>query len=48
MLQSKKDKSFYTGFTDNLKLRVKQHNHHDSKYSSTKAPYHLVWYCVFL
>lgn len=47
ILQSQKDNSFYTGFTDNLKLRIKQHNQHDSKYSASKAPYELAWYCAF-
>lgn len=48
IIQSQKDKSYYTGYTVTLKNRLKQHNQHDSKYSSTKAPYELVWYCAFL
>ena len=48
ILQSQKDKSFYTGFTRDLKQRVKDHNNHSSKYSSTKAPFVLIWYCAFL
>lgn len=47
IIQSQKDQSFYTGFTDNLKVRLKQHNQHDSKYSSSKAPFKLKWYCAF-
>jgi len=47
ILQSKKDKSFYTGFTTDLKLRLKDHNTHGNKYSSSRAPYELSWYCAF-
>lgn len=34
MLQFKKDNKFYTGYTKNLKLRLKQHQ--DKKVESTK------------
>jgi predicted GIY-YIG superfamily endonuclease len=47
ILQSIKDGSYYTGLTKNLKYRVNQHNYHHSAYTSTKAPYKLVWYGVF-
>jgi len=47
ILQSKKDKSYYTGVTEDLKERIKEHNWHLSKYSSSKAPFELVWYCAF-
>jgi len=47
ILQSKKDKSYYTGVTEDLKERIKEHNWHLSKYSSSKAPLELVWYCAF-
>ncbi len=47
ILQSKKDKSFYTGFTENLKERLKNHNWHMADYTKTKAPFELVWYCAF-
>ncbi|OGE89867.1 MAG: hypothetical protein A2722_04555 [Candidatus Doudnabacteria bacterium RIFCSPHIGHO2_01_FULL_50_11] len=47
ILQSEKDQSYYTGFTEDLKLRLKDHNTHGNKYSSTKTPYHIVWYCAF-
>ena len=48
ILQSQKDDSFYTGYTTDLKARLKDHNTHGNKYSSTKAPYKLIWYCAFL
>lgn len=47
ILQSKKDKSYYKGVTEDLKKRVYDHNHGSNKYSSTKIPFELVWYCAF-
>lgn len=31
----------------NIKEKLKQHNSKTSKFSSTKTPYELVWYCAF-
>ena len=44
ILQSKIDKQFYTGYTDDLQKRVKEHN--DGKVISTKnrLPWKLVYY----
>ena len=44
ILQSKKDKQFYTGYTDDLKARLKLHN--DGRVTSTKnrLPVELVYY----
>ena len=44
ILKSKKDKQFYTGYTDNLRDRLKMHN--DGKVSATKnrLPVELVYY----
>ncbi len=47
ILQSKVDKSFYTGFTEDLKQRIRNHNAVGQNYSSKKAPLRLSWYCVF-
>lgn len=47
ILKSLKDNSFYTGITDNLTQRLKNHNSGSSKYTNIKRPYKLVWYCVF-
>lgn len=33
--------------SENLKQRIKEHNWHLAKYTSTKAPLELVWYCAF-
>jgi len=47
ILQSEKDDSFHTGFTEDLKSRLERHNSKTVKYSSTKAPFELIWYCAF-
>ena len=47
ILKSKKDGSLYKGSTENLKQRIDNHNRGSAKYSSTKKPYKLVWYCAF-
>ncbi|MCX6743990.1 MAG: GIY-YIG nuclease family protein [Candidatus Parcubacteria bacterium] len=47
ILQSEKDGSYYTGFTTDLKLRIKSHNDGTSTYSSSKKPFILVWHCSF-
>ncbi|MEK7579812.1 MAG: GIY-YIG nuclease family protein [Patescibacteria group bacterium] len=57
ILQSKKDKSFYTGFTEDLNKRIKDHNWYTAslklrstsevRYTRSKAPFELVWYCAF-
>ena len=47
ILQSQKDKSYYTGFTENLDQRLKDHNSGSADYSKSKAPFELVWHCAF-
>lgn len=47
ILKSKKDSSYYIGFTKDLKQRLKEHNQHDSTYSSSKAPFIIEWYAGF-
>lgn len=47
ILQSQKDKSYYTGSTTDLKARLKAHNDKKVTYSSTKAPFEIAWYCAF-
>jgi len=47
ILQFEKDESYYTGYTEDLKKRLKDHNSHGNRYSSTKAPCRVVWYCAF-
>ena len=47
IIQSTKDKSYYVGVTENLKVRLQEHNRGDVRYTSSKIPYELVWYCAF-
>lgn len=47
ILESLKDGSLYTGITDDLFERLKSHNSGLNKYSKTKRPFKIVWYCVF-
>ncbi len=47
ILKSEIDGTKYIGHTSDLKKRIKEHNHGHSKYTSSKAPYVLVWYCAF-
>ena len=47
ILKSKKDASYYKGVTENLKQRLQDHNTGSTRYSSSKRPYKLVWFCAF-
>ena len=47
IIQSLKDKTYYIGSTADLRERFKQHNNKEARYSSTKAPFKLVWYGAF-
>ena len=47
ILQSQKSKSYYTGTTENLKERLKDHKWCTVKTTKANGPYKLVWYCVF-
>lgn len=44
ILESLKDKSWYIGFTTNIKKRVLQHNKKESKATKPKSPYRVI-YC---
>ena len=48
ILKSKKDGRLYTGYTNNLRKRFKQHNDGKSSYTKGRGPYELVYYeaCV--
>jgi len=48
ILQSEKDKSRYFGVTEDLKRRLSEHNSGSAKYSDSKRPYKLIWYCAFV
>jgi len=47
ILQSEGDKSLYVGTTENVKQRVDEHNSGKAKYSRSKRPYALKWFCAF-
>jgi len=47
LIQSEVDSSFYVGYTSNLELRLKQHNNGETRYSSRKKPWFLVYSEVF-
>ncbi|MFH1200923.1 MAG: GIY-YIG nuclease family protein [bacterium] len=47
ILKSSIDGTKYIGHTSNLKNRLKEHNQGQSKYTSTKVPFVLIWYCAF-
>ena len=44
ILQSKKDKSIYIGYTDDLRERFKKHNLGLVRSTKAKIPYNLVYY----
>ncbi|MFA5020599.1 MAG: GIY-YIG nuclease family protein [Patescibacteria group bacterium] len=48
ILQSRKDNSRYIGVTADLKRRIQEHNTGNSRYSSTKMPFELIWYSAFI
>ena len=47
ILESLKDGSRYVGVTEDVAKRLDEHNTGSAKYSNSKRPYKLVWYCVF-
>lgn len=47
ILKSLKDASYYIGMTEDLELRVQEHNRGDAKFTSSKIPYERVWHCAF-
>jgi len=44
VLQSMTDKDFYTGYTENLKLRFEQHNKRIVESTKDRAPFDLIYY----
>jgi len=41
---SMKDRDFYTGFTENLKLRFEQHNKGLVESTKARTPFRLIYY----
>jgi putative endonuclease len=49
VLQSLKNLKFYTGYTDNLKRRLLEHNSHQGgNYTRINAPFKLIFYEAYL
>ena len=44
VLQSRKDKEFYTGLTENLKLRFEKHNKGFVESTKMRRPFDLIYY----
>ena len=44
VLQSKKSSRFYTGYTTDLRKRLKEHNENVSGYTKGRGPYILIYY----
>ena len=44
VLQSQKDDKLYTGFTDNLKRRLKEHNAGEEPSTKHRRPLELIYY----
>lgn len=44
VLQSKKDTNLYTGFTENLKKRIRQHNNGEVISTKYRRPFKIVYY----
>lgn len=47
ILESTKDKSHYVGSTENVAQRLADHNSGKAKYTSSKLPFVLKWFCAF-
>jgi putative endonuclease len=47
IIQSQVDKSYYKGFTSDLKNQFDKHNRGGQMYTAKKKPFDLVWYCAF-
>ena len=44
VLKSKKDGKFYTGYTEDLRKRFKEHNDGKSLYTKGRGPFEIVYY----
>jgi predicted GIY-YIG superfamily endonuclease len=47
ILKSLNDRKTYTGFTTDLKNRIKQHNENIGGYTKNRGPWEIIWYGVF-
>lgn len=44
ILRSEKDKNLYTGYTNNLRRRLEEHNSGESLSTKARAPFTLIYY----
>ena len=44
ILKSKKSGRLYTGYTEDLRKRLKEHNRGESTYTKHRGPYELIYY----
>ena len=44
LIKSKKDKSLYVGYTNDLKRRFVEHNKRENKSTKHKTPFELIYY----
>ena len=44
VLKSKKDNKLYTGFTNDLRKRLSQHNSGKSTYTKGRGPFEIIYY----
>ena len=44
ILQSKQDNNWYTGYTDNLKRRINEHNQGNNFSTKHRKPFKLIYY----
>ncbi len=47
IIKSEQYNSYYVGFSEDLRERLKKHNEKGDRYTSGRGPWKLVWYCVF-
>lgn len=47
IIKSKKDNSYYYGFTEDLKSRLDSHNSGKVSYTKSHKPFELTWYGAF-
>lgn len=48
IIQNQKDRSYYIGSTEDLKRRLQEHNRGDVRYTKSRTPWELRWYCAFM
>ena len=47
IIQSKKDRRWYTGFTVDIRKRLKEHNEGSVIATKAKRPWQIEWFCGF-